>query len=255
MTLINNVFEYLCSIAPLELQMSFDNSGFQIGRINNVLHRVLLALDVTDPVVDEAEELGAELIITHHPLIFSGIKSIDGRDPAGERLLRLAEKGIAVISMHTNLDIAEDGVNDVLIRLLGAEPVAALDKENCGRVGYFKEALTLSDFLEMSKKKLNANGLRYYDAGKPVSKLAVMGGAGGENLEDAYALGCDTYLTSDIKYHQFLRAQELGINLIDADHFCTENPIIPALREKLSRDFNDVEFLVSKVHKQIICFM
>ena len=255
MTLINNVYEYLCSLAPLELQMSFDNSGFQIGRLNKQLHRVLLALDVTDPVVNEALELGAELIISHHPLIFSGIKTIDARDPAGERLLRLAENGIAVISMHTNLDIAEDGVNDVLIRLLGAEPVAALDKENCGRVGYFKEALTLSDFLEMSKKKLNANGLRYYDAGKPVSKLAVMGGAGGDNLEDAYALGCDTYLTSDIKYHQFLRAQELGINLIDADHFCTENPVIPAIREKLSEEFNDVEFLVSKVHKQIISFM
>lgn len=255
MTLINNVFEYLCSIAPLELQMSFDNSGFQIGRINNVLHRVLLALDITDPVVDEAEELGAELIISHHPLIFSGIKTIDGREPAGERLLRLAEKGIAVISMHTNLDIAAEGVNDVLIRLLGAEPATPLDKENCGRVGYLKEELALYDFLEISKKKLNANGLRYYDAGKPVYKLAVMGGAGGDNLEDAYALGCDTYLTSDIKYHQFLRAQELGINLIDADHFCTENPVIPALREKLCNEFNEVEFMVSKVHKQVISFM
>lgn len=255
MTLINNVFEYLCSIAPLELQMSFDNSGFQIGRINNELHRVLLALDITDPVVNEAEELGAELIISHHPLIFSGIKSIDSRDPAGERLLRLAEKGIAVISMHTNLDIAEEGVNDVLIRLLGAEPISVLDKENCGRVGYLKEMLALHDFLEISKRKLNTNGLRYYDAGKPVHKLAVMGGAGGDNLEDAYALGCDTYLTSDIKYHQFLRAQELGINLIDADHFCTENPVISVLKEKLSDAFKDIDFIVSKVHKQVISFM
>ena len=254
MAAISEIFEYLCEIAPLRLQMDFDNSGFQMGRPGREVEKVLLSLDVTDEVVKEAEELGAGLIISHHPLIFRGIKSIDGSDPEVERLLRLAEKGIAVISMHTNLDIAEGGVNDILIELLGAKAECALDSLGCGRVGELKSAMPLDSFLKLCREKLNVNGLRYYDAGKVVSKLAVMGGAGGDSIEDAHSLGCDTYVTSDIKYHQFLRAAELGINLIDADHFCTENPVIPVLLGKLAERFTDVEFKVSAKHKAIISF-
>ena len=106
---VSEIFEYLCELAPLELQMDFDNSGFQIGRPQNSVNKVLLALDVTDEVLSEAEAIGAELIISHHPLLFRGVKTINGDYVEGERLLRLADKGIAVISMHTNLDIAEGG--------------------------------------------------------------------------------------------------------------------------------------------------
>lgn len=254
MTSIKEIYKYLCDLAPLELQMGFDNSGFQIGRLNKEVSKVLLSLDVTDDVVKEAEAIGAKLIISHHPLIFRGVKSIDGTYPEGERLLNLVEKGIAVISMHTNLDIAAGGVNDVLIELLGAKAEAPLDSENCGRIGHLNKAICIEDFLKICKEKLNANGLRYYSAGKRVFKLAVMGGAGGDNLEDAHANGCDTYVTSDIKYHQFLMAQELGINLIDADHFCTETPVIPVLKNKLSEAFPETEFIVSSVHKQIVNF-
>ncbi len=251
---IAEIYDFLCELAPLELQMGFDNSGFQIGRKDKEIDKVLLALDVTDAVLDEAIELGAGLIISHHPLIFSAVKSIDGSTPEGNRLLRIAENGIAVISMHTNLDIAEGGVNDVLIRLLGAEPVTVLDSEGCGRIGELNTPQELSAFLDICRDKLNVNGIRYYDAGKKVSRLAVMGGAGGDSLEDAYNKACDTYVTSDIKYHQFLRAQELKINLIDADHFCTENPVIPVLKGKLTAKFADVEFAVSEKHKALIRF-
>ena len=254
MTSITEIYNYLCTLAPLELQMSFDNSGFQIGRMNKDVERVLLALDVTDNVVQEAVELGAGLIISHHPLIFSAMKSINGMNPEGARLIKLIENGIAVTSMHTNLDIAEGGVNDVLIAMLGAKAECGLDKENCGRVGQLENPMAFDSFLLHCKNVLKANGLRYYDAGKMVSKLAVMGGAGGDGVEEAYALGCDTYVTSDIKYHQFLIAKELGINLIDADHYCTENPIIPVLCDKLEKAFPETEFIVSKKHKQIISF-
>lgn len=254
MTLINEIYEYLCAFAPLELQMGFDNSGFQIGRRNKEVTRILLALDVTDDVVAEAKEKGAELIVSHHPLIFNGIKSIEGIEPEGERLLRLAEYGIAVISMHTNLDITEGGVNDVLMHLLGGKVCSALDSANCGRVGYLEEKTAFQDFLRVCKDVLNTKGLRYYSSGKEVYKLAVMGGAGGDNLEDAYLHGCDTYVTSDVKYHQFLRAQELKMNMIDADHFCTENPVIFALKAKLEEQFPTVEILISERHGQIVSF-
>lgn len=255
MTRINDVYSYLCELAPLEKQMSFDNAGFQLGRSGNEVHRALLALDVTDDVVREAEELGAELIISHHPLIFTPVKNLTDCDAGHRRLLELAAKDIAVISMHTNLDIAEGGVNDVLIRALGAEPECALDTNGCGRVGTLSEEKDMESFLKQCKAALRVKGLRYYSAGRPVHRLAVMGGSGGDCVDDAYTKGCDTYVTADIKYHQFLHAAELGINLIDADHFCTEDPVMYSLRDKLSARFPETEFAVSAVHHQIIDFI
>ena len=255
MTSINEIYEYLCTLAPLSLQMEFDNSGFQLGRGKKTLERALLALDVTDDVVEEALSLGAVLIISHHPLIFNAPRCISDADPGTGRLLKLIENHIAVISMHTNLDIAEGGVNDVLIRLFGAEPERALDADGCGRVGTLKKPMSMAEFLPLCKERLASNGLRYYDAGRPVQRLAVMGGSGGDCVDAAYALGCDTYVTADVKYHEFLRAQELGINLIDGDHFCTECPVIPVLRDQLSRRFPELSFTVSTKLHQTVCFL
>ena len=251
---VKDIYSFLCEEAPLELQMSFDNSGLQIGRLGKEVSKVLLALDVTDNVLKEAEEIGAELIISHHPLIFKAVKSISDIDPESARLLKLIENGMAVISMHTNLDIAQGGVNDVLIKLLGAEPEAGLDSANCGRVGTLKEAMGIDEFIALCRSALNVNGIRYYDAGKAVKHIAVMGGAGADSLDDAYAKGCDTYITSDIKYHQFLRAAELEMNLIDADHYCTENPIMAVLCGKLQAKFPDISFCVSEKHHAVIKF-
>ena len=114
--------------------------------------------------------------------------------------------------------------------------------------------MRFEEFLGLCKTVLNANGLRYHYAGKPVKKLAVMGGAGGSSLMDAVSAGCDTYVTSDIKYNSFLDAKELGINLIDADHFCTENVVVPVLADKLAGRFADVSFAISEIHKQTAQF-
>lgn len=250
MTTVGNIYDFLCELAPLELQMGFDNSGFQLGHKSAQVQRALLSLDVTDEVVDEAIKLGAQLIVSHHPLIFTPLKSIQD-----EKLLKLIENQIAVISMHTNLDIAEGGVNDVLINLLGAKANGALDAEGCGRVGNLPQVQQFDDFLCLCKDVLENNGLRYYSAGKPVKRLAVMGGSGGDAVEAAFEKGCDTYVTADIKYHQFIEAKELGINLIDADHFCTENPVIPVLCARLAENFKDVRFSVSAKHRQLISFI
>lgn len=251
MPTVQQIFEQLCAIAPLELQTSFDNSGFLVGRGDREVRKALLSLDITLPVIREAEDLGADLIISHHPLIFHALKELRPNGP-GEKALLLAEKGIAALCMHTNLDIAEGGVNDVLIHLLGAQPEEALDAEGCGRVGTLPQGMPLSAFLALCKEKLQVNGLRYVDSGRPVRRLAVMGGSGADSLLDAVQKGCDTYVTADIKYHSFLDALELGLNLIDADHFCTENPVIPVLRDRLKAVFPDVDFQVSQAHHQLI---
>ena len=157
--------------------------------------------------------------------------------------------------MHTNLDIAQGGVNDVLMAALGAEVTGSLDEDGCGRVGILTKAMPMEAFLPFCKSVLETAGLRYYDSGRTVFKLAVMGGSGGDSLETAHRLGCDTYLTADLKYHQFLEAQELGINLIDGDHFCTENLIIPVLARRLRAAFPETEFILSQRHHQVVRFV
>lgn len=253
-TTIEDIFKTLCEIAPLDLQLEFDNSGFLVGRRDSEVQRVLLALDITGDVIEEAIACRAELIVSHHPIIFHKLRAVSDTWN-DDKVLRLAENRIGAICMHTNLDIARGGVNDVLLSLLGGGEGEPLDRDGCGRVGQLPASLALPVFLRECKERLQAPGLRYYDAGRSVRRLAVMGGAGGDALLDAYQKGCDTYLTADIKYHQFLQAAELGLNLIDAGHFCTENPVIPVLSHALQERFPDVEFLVSERHHAIVSFV
>lgn len=263
MTTVNEIFEYLNAFAPVGLKMDFDNVGLLVGSGSATVSRTVIALDITDEVIDEAIELGAQLIISHHPLIFHAQKSILSDDLLGRRIIKLIKHDISAICMHTNLDIAMGGVNDALMETLGAKVTGILEltgkdesgnELGCGRVGALENTVPLNSFLKMCKEALDCNGLRFYDAGIPVRKLAVMGGSGGDCVALAKSLGCDTYVTADIKYNSFLDAKALGINLIDADHFCTENVVVPVLYEKLSQGFTDVSFFVSQTHDKTISF-
>lgn len=263
MRTVKNIFDYLDTLAPIGLKMSFDNVGILAGSENASVKKCLLALDITDDVIDEAVLIGADLIVSHHPLIFHDLKSIVAEDLVGRKIIKLIKNDISAVCMHTNLDIAQGGVNDALMRALGGcvsgflEP-CGMDADGapvgCGRIGELPESVDLQSFLAICKNKLLVNGLRYHNAGRPVKKLAVMGGSGGDCIALAESLGCDTYVTADIKYNGFLDAKELGINLIDADHFCTENVVISILHEKLSAEFDDVDFSISSVHCQTAQF-
>ncbi len=260
---VGDIYEFMNSIAPVELKMDFDNVGLLVGDGDKSVRKCLVALDITDEVIIEAKSIGAELIISHHPLIFGVLKRVTADDLTGKKIIEIIKNDISAICMHTNLDIAQGGVNDALMAALGARVCGFLEPSGtdtdgnevgCGRVGELCNEMELSDFLGMCKTELKVNGLRFHDAGNRVKKLAVMGGSGGSCIALAKAMGCDTYVTSDIKYNGFLDAKELGINLIDADHFCTENVIVPVLAEKLSTEFDDVEFTISAVHKQTVQF-
>ena len=263
MVIVKNIFDFLNSIAPVSLKMDFDNVGLLVGDSGARVAKCLIALDITDEVIDEAVSMGANLIVSHHPLIFNPVKSVLADDLLGKKLIKLIKNDISAICMHTNLDIADGGVNDALMTALGGSVSGFLEPcgedadgnaVGCGRVGELAAETDLQAFLSVCKNTLNVNGLRYHDAGLNVKKLAVMGGSGGDCIALAKSLGCDTYVTSDIKYNGFLDAKELGINLIDADHFCTENVIVPVLHEKLSGEFTDISFEISKIHKQIARF-
>ena len=254
MNTVKEIYEKLCELAPLSLQLPYDNSGFLVGRADIPVHNVLLSLDITGEVIEEAQERGAELIISHHPVIWEPLKCVTDEQVGEARVMQLLENKISVISMHTNLDIAHGGVNDTLLSLLGAQNGCCFEDENCGRMGYLEKAVSMQNFLLLCKERLQTNGLRYYDAGRPVEKIAVLGGSGGGKLLDAYRAGCDTFVTADVKYSVFLLAREVGMNLIDGDHFCTENPVMYVLAEKLRAAFPDIRFAVSSRHTQTARF-
>lgn len=261
MAIVNDIYAFLDELAPVRYQMDFDNAGFLVGDGGTAVQKALLALDITDNVIAEAVELRAQLIVSHHPLIFTPLRRATTDDLAGRKVLTLARHGISAICMHTNLDIADGGVNDALMAALGAEVTGGLEPAGtavegsmltCGRIGKLPVPMTMAEFLPYVAGRLRANGLRYVDGGLPVERLAVCGGSGGNMLELAAAKGCDTFVTADVKYDRFLAAKELGINLIDADHFCTENVVIPVLQAKLQQRFPAVAFPISQVHHQTV---
>ena len=263
MTTVLDIFNLLQEKAPFELQMDFDNAGFLVGRGERVVSRVLIALDITEQVVEEAVSVGAQLIVAHHPVIWGGAKSVTDQTSTGRKLLLLAENGIAAICAHTNLDAAEGGVNDVLAHALGLYDVRQLHQDGVdqqgrpygiGRVGTVPSQ-RLHDFAVSVKTALGANGVRLVDSGKPVSTVAVGGGSCGSMIKDAIAQGCDTFVTADIKYDGFLDAKALGINLIDAGHFPTENVICPVLRQWITEAFPGIEAMVSTVHKEVFTYL
>lgn len=254
MLTVENILTALAQKAPLEQKMASDNVGLLVGRKDAPVTRVLAALDITDEVIAEAAAIGAELIVSHHPLFFE-LKTVTDEDWNGQRVLSLAENHIAAICLHTNLDAAEGGVNDALMAALGGRVTGTLEEESgIGRIGELSNPMTMTEFLPHVKKVLNTNGLRYHDAGKPVKHIAVCGGSGGSDLPLAAANQCDTFVTADIKYNQFLTAKHMGINLIDADHFCTENVVVPVLQAWLTETFGEITVEISRVHKQTAQF-
>ena len=263
MTTVGEVLAFLQEKAPFELQEGFDNAGFLVGREGARVSKILVSLDITEQVVEEAAELGAQLIVAHHPVIFGGVNSVTDQTVTGRILLALAEQGIAAICAHTNLDAVEGGVNDALALRLGLTGLELLkqsgvDKEGrpygIGRVGTVTEQ-PLYDFAMGVKRLLGANGLRLVDGGRPVHKIAVGGGACAGMMEDALAKGCDTFVTSDVKYNHFLEAKAQGLNLIDAGHFPTEDVVCPVLRDWLAQRFPQVSVAVSARHHEVFSYL
>ena len=266
MAKVNDVYDFLFTIAPIEGKMDFDNVGFLVGRMGAGISKMLVSLDITNDVISEAIDIGAQLIVSHHPLFFT-LKAVTDTDVTGGKVVRLLSENIAAICMHTNLDAAIGGTGDALAVAAGISDEttqAELLNEDgflldgtafsYGRVGHLKNPCPLSDYLETLKKTLKTGGLRYHDAGKEVWHVAVVSGSGGSELHKAVMLGCDTFVTSDVKYDVFLEAKELGINIIDGDHFCTENLVTGIIADKLRAAFPEVEVLVSKRHGQTAKF-
>ena len=254
MTTVADILKFVETLAPRHMAESWDNVGLLCGSKSAAVTKILVALDPFEGVCQEAADIGADLIVTHHPLIFQAPKSITDETSVGRSIMHLCRHGISAINAHTNLDVASGGVNDVLAGKLGLENVRTIDPEGgLLRMGDVEEQ-TLELFLATVKEQLGCNGLRYVEGRKPVRKVAVGGGSCASGMLEAIDAGCDTFVTSDIKYNQFWDAYDLGLNLIDAGHFCTENPVAAVLAEKLQAAFPEVTVKISETHRDCMKF-
>jgi dinuclear metal center YbgI/SA1388 family protein len=250
------------TLAPASMKMDWDNVGLLCGSRSREVRKILVALDPFESVCREAAREGADLIVTHHPLIFRAPNALTDDTALGRCVLFLAQNGISAINAHTNLDCAPGGVNDVLAKTLGLESIRVIrpagtdDAGNawgllrCGTV----QEQQLDAFLPQVKASLGCRGLRYVDGGKSVHKVAVGGGSCADGMLDALNAGCDTFVTADIKYNQFCDAHDLGLNLIDAGHFHTENPVVAVLAEKIRGAFPEVTVKISENHQDCMKF-
>ena len=252
MTTVADIVKFVETLAPRSMKMDWDNVGLNCGHSDRPVTKILVALDPFTHVCHEAKALGADLLVTHHALIWKPGFITDG-DTQGRNTLFLIENGIAHINAHTNLDQAPGGVNDVLAQTLGLQNVEIINPVGDPAFGLLRCGTVteqpLDDFLSHVKNSLRCDGLRFVSGGKPVRKVAVGGGgscAGG--MREALEAGCDTFVTADVKYNQFWDAQDLGLNLIDAGHFHTENPVVAVLAAKIAAAFPDVQVKISETH-------
>ena len=265
MATVREIYQYLDGLAPFSLQMDFDNAGFLVGRGDRSVDKILVSLDITEEVVSEAVELGCQLIVSHHPVIFFPAKSVTDTTPGGRILLSLVEHNIAAICAHTNLDAVSGGINDALAQRLGRTNIEQLKQDGVdssgrpygiGRVGNTAGVpMYAPAFAAFVKETLGANGVRFVDARRPVRRVAVGGGACSDMMKDAIALGCDTFVTADVKYNGFLDAKALGLNLIDAGHYPTEQVVVPVLAKWLANGLPKVEVFTTQRHKEAFSYL
>ena len=262
MTTVGDILKYIETFAPPYMKENWDNVGLLCGSKSQPVTKVLVALDPFEGVCREAAQLGAELIVTHHPLIFQPAKAITDETSVGRSILALCRAGISAINAHTNLDCTPGGVNDVLARTLGLDDIQVIAPAGTNEDGIPYGLLrsgrvaeqSMDTFLSHVKSALGCQGLRYINCGRPVNKVAGGGGSCGGALLEARDAGCDTFVTADIRYNQFWDAHDLGMNLIDAGHFATENPVVAVLAEKIAAQFPEIQVKISKTHADCMKF-
>ena len=256
MVTVNDILLHLEKIAPTAMKMDWDHVGLLCGSRAKQVKKILVALDPFPHVCQEAAQIGADLIVTHHPIIFQPLTSVTDETAVGQALCCLIQNDISAINAHTNLDCAPGGVNDCLATALGLENIQVLSPEGTDENGNpwgllrtgTVDTQSLEGFLQAVKTRLHCPGIRYVDSGKPVCHVAVGGGACASELEAVANAGCDTFVTADVKYNQFWDAKVMGLNLIDAGHFYTENPVCKYLADSLMAAFPGIGVTTSAIH-------
>ncbi|MBR0535350.1 MAG: Nif3-like dinuclear metal center hexameric protein [Clostridia bacterium] len=232
---IKEIYDLIDEAVPFSTAAEWDNTGLSVGSLDNEVSCILLALDVTSEVIEKAKEVGAQLVLTHHPLIFDGVKSIE----SDSVLYKAVQSGITFISVHTPLDIAKGGVNYSLAAMLGVENVHDVEEDEFLKLGEIAP-MSADSFAENIKRALGGS-VSYTDCGKPISKVALCGGAGGSCVYTAAQLGADALITGEAKHNQFLDSKELGVSLFSAGHYETEVHGMMLIQFILRNKFPDLQ--------------
>lgn len=245
MNKIYEIYDYMNKIAPFNTALSFDNVGLLVGNYDLYVSKVLLSLDITKSVCDEALNLGANLIISHHPIIFRPLKNIK----LDSVIATLIKNDISAICAHTNLDVYEKGVNFQLAKKINLSKLSSLASEennSIGLIGYLENEMNAKEFASMVKEKLDCNGVRYTAVNNKIKKVAVCSGSGGGFIESAHEKSADGFVIGEIKHSDILKANESGITIVDVGHYKSENVVIEPLKNMLSEKFTDIEFFTSQ---------
>lgn len=239
---VKNVYDFINNFAPFDTQMDFDNAGLLVGGMDEKVCKIGVVLDITPKAVEYAKNNQIDLIISHHPVIFSPLKKLSSHSVP----FLLAKNNINAICAHTNLDCAEDGVNDALLDALCLEKVSTFSDSEfpnlppIGRVGTLPCSMNPQEFAQYVKEKLNLNLVTFTQGKNDVKTVAVCGGSGGGMLFDVIKTKADAYVTGEAKHHELLDAKNEGITLVVAGHFETENIIVDKLCEKLKENFAEI---------------
>lgn len=255
MTTAKQISQFLNQIAPFDTAMDFDNVGLLVGDPEAEVASVLVSLDITSQVVAEAIQMGAQLILSHHPVIFTPIKKLRPKDIPTQ----LIQNNLTAICAHTNLDLAPCGVN--------ASLASALELQNCtpfkkyrdtdlaeGLLGTLLSPLSPQGFAAYVKERLHCDGVKYTVGNREIKTVGVSCGAGSGLLFDAAGCGVDAFVTGDSKHHELLAAQEMGITMVDAGHFNTEDVVIRPLIQLLQKEFPKVLFQKSS-QTDPVCYL
>lgn len=239
---ISDFTAMLEAVAPHALAMDYDNVGLLIAPDHDEIKKVLVALDLTARVAEEAVSDGYDLVLTHHPIFWDPIKSISPMDPETAAAYKLIQGGVGHFAAHTNLDACSGGVNDVLADLLSLEDVRPLPPENLGRIGTLKAPIPFSELCRLCETVLHTNGKFVGDPSCTVETVAVIGGAGGGDIEAVAEAGCDAFVTGEMKHSQALVAAHFGIACCVMGHYETEYPVLKPLISRLQNAKNDVQY-------------
>ncbi|MBB6624316.1 Nif3-like dinuclear metal center hexameric protein [Clostridium gasigenes] len=250
---VEQIIKAMEKIAPVYLKEDFDNVGLMVGDKAEKVKRVLFALDCTLEVIEEAKDLKVDLIISHHPLIFNKPKSITTDTLQGKKIIKLIRSNINLYSSHTNLDSAENGLNQTIVEMLGFKSNEILEKSKItshknaglGRMIRLDKEIDLTELISTVKSKLNINTLRVVDGNRKIKNIAIINGSGQSFFSQAVKMGADCIITGDTTYHFALDYKEMGVTIIDTGHFSSEWLVFLKAMEKIKEEFKEIEFITS----------
>ncbi len=241
---VTELYKFLDRKIPSSLSCEWDNDGLMCcPEPDKDVKRVLITLDITSEAIKEAAMRECDVIISHHPLIFKGIKSVNENGTVSKKVIELIKNGISAFSFHTRLDALNGGVNDILSELLELDNISCFGECDIGRVGELREQTNLDSFARFVKERLNAPAVLTADANRAVKRIALLGGEGGDDIEAAKSTGADTYISGRLGYHEMTDAPEMGINLIEAGHFYTEYPVCTFLEKLVKNADSQIEVI------------